>query len=403
VTPNRLLPQTSWPILAVLMVLAVAGCAAKTAGPPPAPLVAISRPLQRDITDWDDYVGRFEAIQDVQVRPRVSGQITRIEFREGADVKKGQFLFEIDPRPFQAALGQAQGQEARAQATLVNAKSERARAEILLQAKAVSQEEYEQKLAAERSADADLKAAKANTQARALDLEFTTVRSPIDGRISDKRVSIGDFVTSGQTLLTRVVTIDPIWFSFDGAESFYLKYIRQAQRGERAESRFAANPVDIKLADEPEYRWHGQMSFVDNAIDRTSGTIRAHAILHNPQGFLAPGMFGRARLLGSGAYHAMLIPDEAIVTDQTRRTVFVVGKDGKAAVRNVETGPLVEGLRVIKTGLGADDWVVLDGLARLRPGAVVRTHPAPIQPRAADDAPRSTQVETPQSLEATVK
>lgn len=390
-------------ILPAFAALTIAACAAKKVDAPPMQTVAAARPLQRDVTDWDDYVGRFEAIQDVDVRPRVSGQITKIDFREGVEVKKGQFLFEIDPRPFQAALAQAEGQSARAQATLTNAQSERARAATLLQAQAVSHEEYEQKQAAERSADADLKAAQANVRARALDVEFTTIRSPIDGRISDKRVSIGDFVTSGQTLLTRVVTIDPIWFSFDGAESFYLKYIRQAQRGERASSRYAANPVDIKLADEPGYRWHGQMSFVDNAIDKTSGTIRAHAVVRNPQGFLVPGMFGRARLLGSGAYHAMLIPDEAIVTDQTRRTVFVVGRDGKAAIRNVETGPLVEGLRVIKTGIGPDDLVVLDGLARLRPGAPVKTHLTPIRPRATDDAPRSSPIETPQSLEATVR
>ena len=210
-------------------------------------------------------------------------------------------------------------------------------------------------------------------------------------------------MTSGQTLLTRVVTVDPIWFSFDGAESFYLKYIRQAQAGERQSSRYAANPVDIKLADEPGYRWHGQMSFVDNAIDKTSGTIRAHAVVSNPQGFLVPGMFGRARLLGSGTYRAMLIPDEAIVTDQTRRTVFVVGRDGKVGIRNVETGPLVEGLRVVKSGVGPTDLVVLDGLARLQPGASVRTHLSPIQPRASDDAPASTPVETPQSREATAR
>ena len=389
--------------LAALAALFLAACAAKKPDAPPTPLVAVSKPLQKDVVDWDDYVGRFEAIQDVQVRPRVSGQITRIAFREGVEVKQGQFLFEIDPRPFRAALGQAQGQAARAAAAYANAQAERTRAAALLQDHAVSQEEFEQKDAAERSTKADLQAAKANVDARALDLEFATVRSPIAGRVSDKRVSIGDYVTAGQTLLTRVVTIDPIWFSFDGAESFYLKYTRQAERGERASSRYAANPVDIKLADEAAYRWHGQMSFVDNAIDRNSGTIRAHAVLRNPQGFLAPGMFGRARLLGSGAYHAMLIPDEAIVTDQTRRTVFVVGRDGKVAMRNVATGPLVEGLRVIKTGIGPDDLVVLDGLARLGPGAPVRTHLSPIQPRAADDAPRSTPIETPQSLEATVR
>jgi RND family efflux transporter MFP subunit len=383
--------------------LSLTACAAKTAAPPPTPLVAVSRPLPRDVVDWDDYAGRFEAMQDVQVRPRISGQVTRIAFREGVEVRQGQFLFEIDPRPFQAALGQAKGQEARAAATLANARSERARAEALLEARAVSEEEFEEKVAAERSAQADLEAAKASVEARALDLEFTTVRSPIAGRVSDKRVSIGDFVTAGQTVLTRVVSVDPIWFSFDGAETFYLKYIRQAERGERRSSRYAANPVDIRLADEAGYRWRGRMSFVDNAIDKDSGTIRAHAVVANPHGFLVPGMFGRARLLGSGAYHALLIPDEAIVTDQARRTVFVVGPGGKVALRTVTTGPMVMGLRVVKSGLRPDDAVVLDGLARLKPGATVKTHPGSIHPRAPDDAPSATTVESPQALEATVR
>jgi RND family efflux transporter MFP subunit len=390
-------------ILAILVAISVAGCGHDKPSPPPSPTVAAAHPLQRDVIDWDDYVGRFEAIQDVQVRPRISGQIARIAFREGVEVKKGQFLFEIDPRPFRAAQAQAQAQAARAAATLANAHTELARAKELLQAQAVSREEYEQKLAAERTAGADLEAARAAVRSSALDLEFTTVRSPIAGRVSDKRVSIGDYVTAGQTLLTRVVTVDPIWFSFDGAESFYLKYIRQAQSGERPSSRYAPNPVDIQLADESSYRWHGRMAFVDNAIDPTSGTIRAHATVANPQGLLVPGMFGRARLLGSGAYRAMLVPDEAIVTDQTRRFVYVVGQDGKVAVRNVETGPLVEGLRVIKTGLTPNDRVVLDGLARLQPGAAVQLRMTQIQRRAADDAPGSAPLTAPQSFEATAR
>ncbi len=390
-------------ILAILVAISAAGCRQDRLSAPPPQIVAAAHPLQRDVVDWDDYVGRFEAIQDAQVRPRVSGQITRIAFREGVEVKKGQFLFEIDPRPYRAALARAQGEAARAAATLANARTEFARAKELLESQAVSREEYEQKLAAERGAQADLEAARAAVRSSALDLEFTSVRSPIAGRISDKRVSIGDYVTTGQTLLTRVVTVDPIWFSFDGAESFYLKYIRQAQSGERPSSRYAPNPVDIQLADENSYRWHGRMAFVDNAIDPTSGTIRAHATVANPQGLLVPGMFGRARLLGSGAYQAMLAPDEAIVTDQTRRFVYVVGQDNKVAVRNVETGPLVEGLRVIKTGLTPRDLVVLDGLARLQPGAPVQLRLTQIKPRAADDAPGSPAIQAPQSFEATTR
>lgn len=390
-------------ILAILATLSVGGCGQHKPTPPPAPTVAVAHPLQRDVTDWDEYSGRFEAIQDVQVQPRVSGQITRIAFREGVEVKKGQFLFEIDPRPFRAALAQAQGAAASAVATLANARTEFARAGELLKVRAVAKEEYEQKQAAARSAEANLKTARAAVQSAALDLEFTTIRSPIAGRVSDKRVSLGDNVVANQTLLTRVVSVDPIWFSFDGAETFYLKYIRQAQSGERESSRYAPNPVDIQLADENTYRWHGRMSFVDNAIDPTSGTIRAHATVANPQGLLVPGMFGRARLLGSGAYQAVVIPDEAIVTDQTRRFVYVVGQDGKAAVRNVETGPLVEGLRVIKTGLTASDRVVLDGLAGLRPGAALQVRMTQIKPQAADDSPGAPPVAAPQSFEATAR
>jgi RND family efflux transporter MFP subunit len=234
-------------------------------------------------------------------------------------------------------------------------------------------------------------------------MEFTTVRAPIGGRVSDKRVAIGDYVVAGQTLLTRIVSTNPIWFTFDGAESFYLKYVRQDKNGERRSSRYAPNPVEIQLADESGYRWRGRMVFVDNAIDPRSGTIRAHAEVANPDGFLVPGMFGRARLLGSGTYKAMLVPDEAVVTDQTRRLVYVVGRDGKVAPRLVETGPMVEGLRVIRTGLAPTDRVVLDGLARLQPGTAVKPKLTAIKPRAADDAPVATPITTPPPAEATAR
>jgi len=385
------------------VVLLLSACAAEAPPAPPPVTVSVATPLERDVVDWDDYVGRFEAIQDVQVMPRVSGVITRIGFREGVEVPKGAFLFEIDPRPFRAALDQAQAEVQRAEASLANARAERARAAQLLEAEAISREEYDQKLAAERTGAAGLAGARATARARALDLEFTRVRAPIRGRVSDRRVALGDFVTSGQTLLTRIVSTDPIWFTFDGAESFYLKYVRQDRSGERRSSRYAANPVEIQLADEKDYRWRGRMVFVDNAIDPGSGTIRAHAEVPNPDGFLVPGMFGRARLLGSGTYRAMLIPDEAIVTDQTRRIVYVVGKDGKTVPRPVETGPMVEGLRVVRAGLAPTDRVVLDGLARLQPGVPVRTKKAEIRPRAENDAPVATPITTPPPAEATTR
>ncbi len=388
---------------ALAMALALAACSGSAPPPPPKPHVSAALPLQRKVVDWDDYVGRFEAVQDVEIRPRISGTVESVNFREGVEVAKGQVLFTIDPRPYRAAAQQARADLAKAEALVTNARTELARAQKLVDAQAVSREEFETKQANLRSAVAAAGAARANLEAKSLDLSFTTVRSPITGRISDKRVSIGTYVAAGQTVLTRVVTVNPIRFAFEGAETFYLKYVRQAQTGERESSRYAPNPVDIKLADEPSYRWHGLMKFVDNAIDRNSGTIRAFAEVDNPTGFLVPGMFGRARLLGSGTYSALLVPDEAIVTDQTRRFVYVVGKDGKSVQRPVETGPLVEGLRVVKSGLAPTEKVIIDGLARLQPGMDVDAKVVPLKPRAAADSPASSAINAPAAAEATAK
>ncbi len=388
--------------IAALM-LAAGACTPPPPPPPPPPHVSAVLPLQRQVMDWDDYVGRFEAVQDVEIRPRVSGAVQSISFREGVEVAQGQVLFVIDPRPYRAAAAQAEADFARAQALVSNARTELARAQKLVDAQAISREEFETKQANLRSALASAGSARATLDARLLDVSFTAVRSPISGRISDKRVSIGTYVSAGQTAMTRVVTVNPIRFAFEGAESFYLKYVRQAQTGERQSSRYAPNPVDIKLADEPGYRWHGLMKFVDNAIDPNSGTIRAYAQVENPNGFLVPGMFGRARLLGSGTYNALLVPDEAIVTDQTRRFVYVVGKDGKSLQRPVETGPLVEGLRVIKAGLAPTERVVIDGLARLQPGMAVDAKTVPLKPRAANDAPGSSPLKAPAAAEATAR
>ncbi len=389
--------------LVVALPLALAACSGGAPPPPPRPHVSAALPLKRQVVDWDDYVGRFEAVQDVEIRPRISGTVETVNFREGVEVTKGQVLFTIDPRPYRAAAEQARADLAKAQALVTNARTELARAQKLVDAQAISREEFETKEANLRSAVAAAGAARANLEAKSLDLSFTTVRSPISGRVSDKRVSIGTYVAAGQTVLTRVVTVNPIRFAFEGAETFYLKYVRQAQAGERQSSRYAPNPVDIKLADETSYRWHGLMKFVDNAIDRNSGTIRAFAEVSNSNGFLVPGMFGRARLLGSGTYSALLVPDESIVTDQTRRFVYVVGKDGKTVQRNVETGPLVEGLRVVKTGLAPTEKVILDGLARLQPGMDVDAKVITMKPRAAADSPASGAIAAPAAAEATAK
>jgi len=386
-----------------LLLVNTAACSNSAPPPPPPTQVTVATALQRNIVDWDEYIGRFEAIQDVELRPRVSGAIDRVLFSDGQIVRQGQTLFIIDPRPYRAALAQAEAQLAKARAAQANGSSEFARAKTLLDAQAISKEEYEAKLAATRSSSADVAAGRAAVAIAALNLGFTNVTSPITGRVSDRKVSRGNLVTEGQTVLTRVVSTDPIWFSFDGAESFYLKYLRQDQEGSRGSSRDTPNPVEIQLADEGGYRWRGRMQFVDNAIDPNSGTIRAHAVVANPTGFLTPGLFGRARLLGSGTYHAMLVPDEAIITDQTRKLVYVVGKDGKVAPRPVVTGPPIEGLRVIREGIAPTDRVVINGLTRLQPGMPVTATQISLKPRAANTAPVSIPISAPPAAEAQAK
>jgi len=386
-------------LLIVLALSLVAGCGQRPQAPAK-PHVSAAHPIVRRVVDWDDYVGRFQAVQDVTVTPRVSGTITQVLFRDGQDVKADQPIFIVDPRPFHAVYLQAQANLAKARAAQANAAIQAADAAKLIKAAALSREVYESRVAASQSAIADTEAAKAAVESARLDLEFTTVRASVAGRISQRQVSIGDIVVANTTALTRIVTLDPIWFAFEGAESFYLKYVRQDLIGERRSSRYAANPVEIQLADETDYPHRGHMAFVDNAIDTHSGTIKAYAVVPNPTGFLTPGMFGRARLLGSGTYEAMLIPDEAIVTDQTRRLVYVVDKNGAVAQRAVETGPLVIGLRVVKKGLSGSDVVVLDGLASLQPGAQVDASIVKITAREADTSPRSSPLTAPPSAEA---
>lgn len=362
-------------------------------GKPPAntrpPMVLVAQPLSQRIVDWDDYVGRFEAVDQVDVRPRVSGYLQKSTFRDGAFVRKGQLLFIIDPRPYQAAFDQAKAQAARAAATATNAELELKRAEGLFAAHAVSQQELATRQAAAASARADLAAAEAAERTAQLNLSFTRVTAPISGRASDRRVAPGNLVNADQTSLTTIVTLDPIRFVFTGSEQVYLKYQREAEAGRRRSSRVAANPVEIRLQDEPTYRWKGRMDFVDNALDVGSGTIRGRAVVKNPRHFLSPGMFGHMRLIGSGAYSALLLPDQAIVVDQTRQLVFVVGQDHKAVQKEVTTGPLIDGLRVVRSGLAPDDLVIIDGVQRAKGGMKVDPKPGKIIPPAPGTAPQA--------------
>jgi len=358
--------------LAALALTTVA-CAPHKPAPPPTPTVIVSKPLRSKIVDWDDFVGHFEAVNSVDVRPRVSGYLEKIAFRDGQLVHAGDLLFVIDPRPYVAALDQARGQEAHAVSALANAKIELDRAKNLLGVKAIPEQQYETRLATQQQAEADLLSAKAAVAAAALNLQFTRVTAPISGRLSDRRVSIGNLVTQDTTILTNITDLDPIRFTFDGAESLYLKYEREAAKGVRRQSRVYANPVEIRLQDQPNYVIKGRMDFVDNALDTSSGTIRGRAVVANHDLTLTPGMFGHLRLLGSGAYEGLLVPDEAITQQQSDQIVFVVGPDRKVQQRKIHTGPLVDGLRVVRDGLGADEAVVIDGVQRVRVGLTVNT------------------------------
>jgi RND family efflux transporter MFP subunit len=350
----------------VLCALA-AGCAPPAKPAPKPPRVTVAQPLQRQVMDWDDYVGQFEAVNNVQVRPRVSGYVQSLAFKDGQNVRAGQLLFQIDPRPYQALVDQAKGQLAHASAALNDAKVELARSKKLLDAKAGSQQDYDTRAATEHTAEADLASAQANVRTALLNLSFTRVTASVSGRVSDARATVGNLVTQDQTVLTTIVSLDPIRFSFEGPESLFLKYKRQGLAGRSN----AVPPVQIRLQDEAAYRWTGRLEFVDNALDNSSGTIRARAIVANPGAFLTPGMFGHMRLLGSQPYVGMLIPDQAIVQDQSRQIVYVVLANGEVAQRVVQTGPLVDGLRVIRSGIGPSERVVIDGIARAHPGAKV--------------------------------
>lgn len=358
----------------------VVGCGPRKPAAAPEPTVYVAKPLQRRMVDWDDYVGRFVARNSVDVRPRVSGYIQSSHFRDGQMVRQGQLLFVIDPRPYQAALTQARGQEAHARATLANARIELARAVKLLADRAISEQDYETRLATEQQAAADLTTAQGQVQTAALNVQFTRVTAPLTGRISDKRVTVGNLVSQDTTVLTNITDLDPIWFTFDGAESLYLKYERESQAGVRPQSRTYANPVEIRLQDQPDYVIKGRMDFVDNALDPSSGTIRGRAVVPNHDLILTPGMFGHLRLLGSGSYTGLVLPDTAITAQQSDQIVYIVDRDGKIQQRKVQTGPLVDGLRVVRSGISADDEVVIDGLQRAKPGTQVKTRPGQITP-----------------------
>ena len=349
---------------ALAMILLIGACSKQAPPPQPLPTVVVATPLTQRVSDWDDYSGRFEAVDMVDVRPRVGGAIQSIHYKDGQKVTKGQLLFIIDPRPYAAALAHVKAEVAGARAVLANADSELARAQSLVASQLISKAQAELRAAEQLQAAASLAEAEAALSTNELNLSFTRVTAPISGRASYRRLAAGNIVVADTTLLTTIVSENPIRFLFDAPETALLKYRREGG-GARNSS------VEIRLQDETEYQWKGRVDFIDNALDRSSGTIRGRAVIDNPDGFISPGMFGQMRLFASEPFDALMLPDESIVTDQTRHVVYVVNGEGVVAQQVVEPGRLVGGLRVVRSGLAPTDRVVISGVQRARPGKKV--------------------------------
>ena len=373
---------------ACIVALLVAGCGDEGGGQtgkaaPPPPPVDVAAPVVKQITEWDLFTGRFEAIERVEVRSRVSGYLQAVHFQDGQIVRKGDALFTIDPRPYEAQVARANAEVKRARVALELAEKEEARAEKLLSSRNISEETVDSRRAAKLRAEAELVAAEAGARSARLDLAFTRIESPVTGRISDSKIDVGNLIAGGETqspVLAIVVSLDPIYFVFSASESDYLKYGRLNQDGQRPSSRETANPVYVQLIDEKDWRRQGKMDFVDNTFNSGSGTITARAILDNPDHLLLPGLFGRMRLLGMTPHEAVLLPDAAVLPDQSNWIVYAVGTDGTVVPKRVVTGPIVDNMRVIRSGLSAEDRVIVAGIQRAQPGGKVTPNPVRLDP-----------------------
>ncbi len=379
-----------WVPAAVLAAGALSACGG--GGPPqfPPPDVSVATVAQRSITEWDDYTGRIEAVDAVEIRPRVAGYLDASHFREGALVAKGDLLFTIDDREYRSAVDAARADLARAEARIEVARQELARAEKLIEARAVSRGELEARQSEARQAEADALAARARLAQAELNLSFTRLRAPFSGRVGAVLVKPGNLVSPSETLLTTLVSVDPVHVVFEGDERAYLRYQQLARDGERPSSRDARNPVLVGLSSEEGFPHRGEMDFVDNALNPATGTIRGRAVVPNPDGILTPGLFARLRLLGASKTDALLIHEQALLTDQDRRYVYVIGEGNAAMRRDVTLGPRIEGLRVVESGLAPGDKVIVNGVRKVFfPGQPVNPREVPM------DAPNSPPPDAP--------
>ena len=375
--------------LALALACFIASCGERQqqGGAPPPPTVTVAKPIKRTVFDFDEYVGRFTAINSVEVRARVSGYLDKLHFKDGQLVKQGDLLFTIDKRPFQNTLDQARANLVQAQSNVAYTEADYTRGQALVRDKTITDQTFEQRAQAFRNAKASVTANEAAVRQAELDLEFTELRAPVNGRIGDRRVSPGNLVTGGTsgntTMLATIVSIDPIYFEFTFDEASYLRYERLAKKGEDIASRNASVQVALKLIDESDFDHEGRMDFVDNVIERATGTIRGRAVFANPSEVFTPGMFARVRVPGSPPYEGLLVPDIAVGTEQARRYVVVVDDQDTARIKYVTLGQLTsDGLRVIKEGLGSDDRVVVNGLMQARPGTKVHAEEQGTKPAA---------------------
>ncbi|HXU78424.1 MAG TPA: efflux RND transporter periplasmic adaptor subunit [Methylomirabilota bacterium] len=379
---NRICAVAVAPVLIGIM---LTGChrTPPPAAPPP-PVVSVVQPVAREVIEWDEYIGRLESPETVEIRARVSGYLAKVHFREGKEVKKGDLLFTIDRRPYQAEydLAEAQLQRAESQADLAKNDSERAKRLILT--KAISEEDFDTKAKTYLAALAAVKSARATMESARLNLEFTEIRAPIDGRISSALITEGNLVSggisgAGASLLTTLVSLDPLYCYGSADELAILKYIQLSREGRRESARDKEIPAEMGLANETGFPHKGHMDFVDNRVDPSTGTLRARGVFTNSDHSLSPGFFARLRIPGSGKYPALLIPDRALGSDQSQKFVYVVGGDRKIEVHPVKIGPIIEGLRVVKEGLKGGEQVVVEGLMRVRPGIVVEPKPGEVK------------------------
>ena len=379
---TRSIALASFAAAAAAAVLTLSGCsqdaaAAHAPAAPPAPEVTVARVISRTVTDSETFSGRFSAVNHVDIRPRVSGYISSVNFVDGTVVHKGQVLFVIDPRPYEADYEHAEADLDQARAEAALAKAEQIRAVNLFAAHAISKDELDTREANARQSSANVEGAKAAVASAALNLTFTRVTAPITGRISRAIVTTGNLVTNGQTLLTTIVSLDPIYVEFNADEQAYLTFEKYAGTNGHSVAPTGAgpdalgNPVYVGLADENGYPHQGRLIFMDNSLDAETGTIYARALLANPGDRFVPGLFARVKLIGNDHYHAVLVNDSAIGTDQTMRYVLLVGPDNKVEYRPVDLGPMVDGLRVVRSGLKPGDTIVVNGLLRVRPGMQV--------------------------------